>query len=607
MVNHIKEDKRWLLPLLFFISLSVNLLFLYEIKKAPTFYNPVIDEENYVLLAGDVLSGGQSSLPFFQPPLYHYFLALVFSVFGENLLIVKILQAIMGATTCLLTFSIANRLFSRKVALTAGLMVAFTGPMIFFTAQLLPATIAVTLNMLLLLMLLRARENPKPLNWIICGLLAGLSAINIPNILFVFPVFFAWLIYSKKNESNYKVPILNFLFIILGAAIIILPVTLRNYLASKEVVLISANGGANLYIGNNPDMFKTMAIRAGADWYQLMDESFRQGRKNTSDDDRYFVEKVISFAETQPLSFLKGLALKTAWFFNARELPRTFDMYIFRQYSNLLSLLVWHTQYFSFPFGIIAPLAALGIAISCYKNAGRLLMLGFVLAYSMSYILFFPSARYRVPVMPVLAIFAACAVTWLWQHKSDIRKFMAGVVFVLSIGVLTNMPVRFPTDSINFNAEVAYAVGNLQFFKENIDAAEKWYAESHNLDPAYAEPIYGMGDVFFRRGMIPEAIEKYRQAIRLKPTLYEAHVNLGAALIERGEFNEAEAVSRQAAGIRKNSAEAHTNLGIALLQQGRTGEATKELLEALEINPDYTLARSQLESIQPQGSQVVGQ
>lgn len=606
MLECIKEDKRWIPLLLFAISLSLNLVFFHEISKAPTFYNPIIDEGNYVLLAGEVLSGERSSLPFFQPPLYHYFLALVFSVFGESLLIAKILQALMGALTCLLTFSIANHLFSRRVAFTAGLIVAFTGPMIFFTAQLLPATLAVTLNMLLLLMLLRTRENPKPHNWIICGVITGLPAIAIPNILFIFPVFLAWMIFNIKKDGNYKVHMLNFTLIMLGAAVIILPVTARNYLASNEFVLISANGGANLYIGNNPDMFKTMAIRAGTDWYQLMDEPFRHGMKSTSDDDRYFVQKVISFAKTQPLSFLKGLALKTAWFFNAREFPRTFDMYIFRQYSHLLSLLVWHTHYFSFPFGIIAPLAALGFAMSRYRNTGILLLAGYVLAYSMSYILFFPSARYRIPVIPVLAIFAAYALTWLWQHKADLKKILAGLLLVVSVGVITNMPVRFPTDTINFDAEVAYAVGNLQLFKNNIDMAEKWYTESHNLDPAYAEPIYGMGDVLFTRGMITEAIEKYRQAIALKPGFYEAHVNLGSALIEIGQFDEAAEVSSAAARIRKNSAEAHTNLGIALLRRGKTGEAVKELNEALEINPDYAPARSHLESIQ-EAPQVTGQ
>src|SRR5262249_17405128 len=39
--------------------------------------------------------------------------------------------------------------------------------------------------------------------------------------------------------------------LLLGAALVVAPVTLRNYAAEGDFVLITANGGLNLYIGNN--------------------------------------------------------------------------------------------------------------------------------------------------------------------------------------------------------------------------------------------------------------------------------------------------------------------------------------------------------------------
>ena len=38
-----------------------------------------------------------------------------------------------------------------------------------------------------------------------------------------------------------------------GAGLAVFPVTLRNYVIGDDLVLVSAQGGANFYIGNGPD------------------------------------------------------------------------------------------------------------------------------------------------------------------------------------------------------------------------------------------------------------------------------------------------------------------------------------------------------------------
>ncbi len=52
-------------------------------------------------------------------------------------------------------------------------------------------------------------------------------------------------------------------WVLLGAILAIAPVTARNWIQGRELVLISSNGGINLYLGNNPRHDETVGLRPG--------------------------------------------------------------------------------------------------------------------------------------------------------------------------------------------------------------------------------------------------------------------------------------------------------------------------------------------------------
>ena len=60
---------------------------------------------------------------------------------------------------------------------------------------------------------------------------------------------------------------------LLGLLVAIAPVTLRNYALGSDVVLISSNAGINFYLGNNPDYQRTVNIRPGWEWYELLNRA----------------------------------------------------------------------------------------------------------------------------------------------------------------------------------------------------------------------------------------------------------------------------------------------------------------------------------------------
>ena len=74
---------------------------------------------------------------FLQSCFYPLFLILIYSISGGSMLFARILQLILGAFSCALVCSLANRLYGRRVALVAGVIAAFYAPLFFYEGELL--------------------------------------------------------------------------------------------------------------------------------------------------------------------------------------------------------------------------------------------------------------------------------------------------------------------------------------------------------------------------------------------------------------------------------------------------------------------------------------
>ncbi len=66
-----------------------------------------------------------------------FFLALLYKIFGVNLFVVRLVQALLGAVSCGFLFLIGKRLFNRRSGLAAGLLMAVYPLFIYFDGELL--------------------------------------------------------------------------------------------------------------------------------------------------------------------------------------------------------------------------------------------------------------------------------------------------------------------------------------------------------------------------------------------------------------------------------------------------------------------------------------
>ena len=107
---------RIVIPFIIFIfAFSIRLVYLYQMRDNPIYYNipKGLDQQRFDQFAlqisqGDIL-GGKGT--YSQSPLYPYFLASIYSLFGHHYIMVRIFQMIMGAGTCVLLYLIGSRIF----------------------------------------------------------------------------------------------------------------------------------------------------------------------------------------------------------------------------------------------------------------------------------------------------------------------------------------------------------------------------------------------------------------------------------------------------------------------------------------------------------------
>ena len=89
----------------------------------------------------------------------------------------------------------------------------------------------------------------------------GLSAIARPNVLLFGPAIVVWLAIVHRREALRA--LIYVACVTTGCLLVILPITIRNYVVGKDVALIATQGGVNFYIGNNPQADGRTAIVPG--------------------------------------------------------------------------------------------------------------------------------------------------------------------------------------------------------------------------------------------------------------------------------------------------------------------------------------------------------
>ncbi|MGH7681713.1 MAG: hypothetical protein ACRENN_06960, partial [Candidatus Eiseniibacteriota bacterium] len=380
--------------LLFALALALRLAHVLAMRQSPYFDHPLVDAYTYHVAAKSIAAGdGHPDKIFWQPPGYPYFLGFIYwAVGGVNFLAPRIAQAVLGALACVLTAWIGAHSFGRAVGLAAGIAVALYGTLIYFDGELLGVSLTVALQLGAVVLALLASERTRArVLWLLAGAAAGAASLVTATSMVFLGVF---AVFARRSA----------LWCLLGAALAIAPATIHNWAKGHEWIPISWNGGVNLYIGNNPRYDDVVAVRPDLRWRDLTAEPVRHGIWSKSGASNYFVRKVVDWARADPGAFLKLQLRKVRLLLGGDEIFRNQAIYPSRAYSPVLWALLWKIPGMAFPFGVLIPLACMGLVVA-WKRAP---LLGWiVVVYGLANVAFFITARYRAPMIPYLAIFAA--------------------------------------------------------------------------------------------------------------------------------------------------------------------------------------------------------
>jgi len=591
------------------LAFVLRFIYILQWQRNPGFAHPGMDELYHDQWA-QAIAAGKTFLegPYFRAPLYPAFLGFIYKLFGHNYLAPRIVQAVLDSLSCGLLFIAGRQVFSRQVAAVAGFAAASYWMLIFFTGELLIAPVLVFLDLLLIILLLRAGKKPGALLYGLAGVVMGLSAIARPNILLFAPAVVLWMLVRHWRELRRG--LVYIACVTAGCLLPILPVTIRNYVVGNDRALIASQGGVNFYIGNNPWSDGRTAIVPGTPggWWEgyyasiaLAEEA--EGRKlKPSEVSSYYYRKGWEFITQQPAKALSLLALKLSLFWSSWEIPNDKGVYFWTErFTPIVKLL-------PLGFGVVGPLGMLGLFLSRRRGRELFPLWGFILVYSASIVVFFCNTRYRMPIIPPLILLGTWAVyqTVRAVKQQRWRTVGASAAVLAVAGVFVN--VTPGAENFRTDADDWFFLAQLYESQGHGTPALRCYEQSLQVRPDFLMARLRYGKLLIRAQRPTEAIAQFRQALAAPPrlatnesqaTLAEAHALLGAALAETGAFAEAAAEFQAAipALPPAKSIRAQVSLGRALAALGRNAEAIDVFKQVLQVDPGNERAASELRKL----------
>jgi tetratricopeptide (TPR) repeat protein len=601
-------ERPWFWPTLIFASaLALRIIYIIQIRDTPFFQTLGLDAKFYDRWARELMRGEGSSGAFFMSPLYPYFLALIYRLFGRDLALVRLIQAGIGSLSAVLLYLLARDVFDRRVGIIAGFLAATYGALIFYDGSVLMTPLLVILHLTALLLLVRGDATRVPLLFVLSGVAIGVSAVGRAAALLFVPVALAWIWGGKgvawrpaggRGESpegaggerggavgstrrrlrNARLAGAGFL--LLGIALVVVPITVRNYVASRDLVLITSNGGLNFYIGNSEISTggyvkpEELDIATDPDGAAIAERDLGRDLK-PSEVSNYWYARAGGFIRSNPGAWLKLLVRKVSFAMSSYELPQLENYYFQKRYSALLSL--------PLPgFAVIAPLGLVGLAISLKKRRAQLLGLFFA-TYVVSIALFFVVARYRLPAVPALLAGAGYLLLEAWRWVRERRwRAVAGASIALAFLLFIVNANIYRIDTAKAFAQPHFRLGIVYGDRGLRDQAIAEYRTAIAIDPGYPKSYLNLGALLAEAGRDDEAVEAFRQAVALDPRYAAARVNMAMAYEGRGDYDAALAQTDTVLAFEPENAMAAKERGIILYRMGRADEAAQALRAAHE-------------------------
>lgn len=311
---------------------------------------------------------------------------------------VKVLQAFLGTLGVLLVGAVARRVAGPIAGLAAVWIAAVYPPLVWITGYAMTETLYSGLalgSVLLLDLAVPAASDRSGARAVWLGLAAGLAAgaatLVRPETLVFLVLALGWLLLRRRPTTA--------IVLLLGAACVIAPWTLRNVRVHGRVILVSAAGGVTFWTGNHPLAIGEGDLAANPR-IKRANQTFRRSHRDATAEEleSLYYEDAVAFITAHPVRWVALLARKL--FYLVVPIGPSYTLHSARYLG-----LTW------LAYGVMLPLAVLGFVR--LQRRGRHPWPLWLMAASVviTCVLFMPQERFRIPVLdPTLIV---CAAAWI--------------------------------------------------------------------------------------------------------------------------------------------------------------------------------------------------
>lgn len=593
-----------LLPILYFLQVA---------RAGPLLSPPMGDSVVYLQLAKEWARGGLAERGvFYWSPLYPVLLGLM----GRGLLLG--LQLVAGIGTVILAALAARRHGGPRAGFFAAAALALCATPVVYQVKLVPVTLATAFGMLGTVLVLAAAGRRQPeagrrranwWRWMLAGLCFGAAALLMPQLLLAAVIAAAGLVAFRPRRPSAA------LLVLAGAALAVVPVTVRNAVAGRDVVLLSHSGGFNFYIGNNPDASgligrppemaefrpegrELVTIPDQQEFQHRYAEHASGRRLKQSGISRFWTRRGLAWMASNPgragLLWLRKLLLSLTGY----EFSDSYYPVIERNWF-------WPLRAMVMPLAVLLGLAAAGAVVrrrSGPDEAPGWPLFVVPLAVMVTLVVFFVNARFRLPAVPMLAVLAGVALDRGLAAGNRRRLTGLAVLLAVALGSGRLLPAAFRREmrydqfygwvNLSQNAEIA---GDLEQAAALLDKAAGLAAGEQNEDLARAR--VWLGNRHLDRHELEAAARAYGLATQHDTTYAPAFLMRGVVDLMAGNAARALGYSTEALRRDPQMANGYVLRARALMMLGRRDEARAAGATARALDPQSRLVRELADSL----------
>lgn len=380
---------------IFFISLVVRIGFvlLYP-QSAPDTISYDTIAINLTRGFGYTVDGSTAHVT--RPPLYPFFLASLYLVFGHNFIVVRLVQALIDSITVIFIYKLGKTISGKeKIGIISALLACFYPELVAPTVFVLTETLATFLLTISMWLFIAGNKRGKISMSMGGGILLGLATLCRPMTLLL-PIFlFIGLLFAHR-----KTWIICWASFSLAMMVTIAPWTIRNYIAFKTFIPVTVGVGHNLWTGSYIPWDGDYNFKDLSDWTKI-----KQGLSEI-EADKKLKEEALRNISSAPMTYLLlcGKKFMRFWFgipgskqlLIGKPVVMAF-LYIFHYITLVLFIIGFSTQQGN-------------------TSQGRWIAMTTIVYTTVLHSILFPIPRYRIPIIPLVLVFAGSGLVRLFPQ-----------------------------------------------------------------------------------------------------------------------------------------------------------------------------------------------